>query len=54
MAYQPFIGYLMPNLVYTYLVNIYDLKTNSLYVIIFEQARVHWFVHNKIASIIAI
>ena len=39
-------GYLMPNLVYTDLLNTYDLQINSWLEIIFKQAIVHLFAHN--------
>ena len=41
-----FVCYLLPNPVYTYILNIYDLKINSLLVAIFKRARDHLFAHS--------
>ena len=40
------VGYLIPNPVYTYILNICDLSTNSLSVTTFKQTRVHLFAHS--------
>ena len=36
-------GYLMPNHVYTYILNLYDLESDNLLVTIFSWARIHLF-----------